>query len=274
MHPIRSHRFAIAAVWVVLAVSLSSHRAHAAPIVAVSQTRTVTASASASIPGQSDSDSATAAAPDFGAFNGSIAPGAIAQSAASGQTAGSTGAATQTSSLGSGSVSADGTVQAKLGLTAGANASAAADASSVFEFVFDITAASTYTLTGSLNTQAILSGGADLPSLLNDFAFENITTSTTLFQALTNDEAFSLSGLLNPGRYRLSASATADASQASILANARNVDATSSYSFILDVGSSQVPEPESLLLALTALTMMGAGRKPMRVPAIAHRHGR
>lgn len=257
MHSIRSPRFATVSAGLAFAFTLAAHCVQAAPILAVSQARSVAATVSASVPGNSDNDADAATAPDFSPFNGSIAPSASALLATSGQSAGATGTATQVSTLGTGAVSAASTVQAQLGLTAGANGAAAANPTSVFEFVFDIIETSNYALTGSVDTQAVLIGGADLPTALNDLLFENITTSTTLFQALTNDEAFSLSGILNPGRYRLSASASVDASQVSNAANAMSVNATSAYSFTLDVTTSPVPEPASLALVLMALALMG-----------------
>ena len=267
MLPIYSHRFPTLSAWLAVTFVMAGNCAHAAPIIAFTQNRSVAAIASASVGGSPDSDSALAAAPDFGAFNGSIAPSAVALSAASGQSASATGSASQVSSLGTSSVSADSTAQALLGLTAGENGSAAANPSSVFEFVFDIAEASSYALTGSVNTQAIVTGGAGIPSLLNDLLFENVTTSTTLFQTLTNDESFSISGLLDPGRYRLSASATVDASQASVSANARTVTGISSYAFTLDVTSTSVPEPASLALVLTALALIGIGRTRIGIRA-------
>lgn len=264
MHPARSLRLDFIGLLVAVTATLTSLGVHAAPIVAVSQARSVSATVSASIPGSTDNDSDSSAAPDFGPFNGSVSPNALAQSATSGRLAVGDGLASQVSSFSSSTVSADGKAQAKLGLSSGENGAAAASHSSIFEFVFDLIEASIVTLTGTVDTVAVTSGGAGIPSMTNEFLFENVTTSTTLLKTLSDDEAFSLSGLLDPGRYRLSAFATVDASESSIVANARSVDATSSYSFNLSATTNAVPEPASFLLVLTALALACTSLTPRR----------
>lgn len=263
MRPPRSSRLAALGrgLSFALALAFTGHGAQAVPILGVSQARSLAASASSAIAGSTDSDSDTASAPDFGLFDESIAPDALVQLAASGQTASATGTASQVSSLGSNSVTSSGSARAQLGLTPGTNGSAEASASSVFEFVFDIAATSDFALTGTLDTQALLAGGADLPTIVNDLLFENLTTATTLFQALSDDEAFAVSGLLLPGTYRLTASASVNGTQTSTFTSGRSVDAKSTYAFTLDVVTVAVPEPGSLGLALSALAMMAGGHK-------------
>jgi len=226
-----------------------------AAIVPVAQDRSVEASATATVFSISNSDSDSAAAADFAPFAATVDP--LAVTVAEVQVAISQGVARQDSSLGAASVSASGEASAALTLTAGGNGSASADAASLFEFLFFVDSASSFLLTGSLDTQAIVTGGAAIPLLLNDLLFEDVDNSVVLFQALTNDESFSVNGLLQPGSYRLSASARIAADQASSLVAARTVSGLSSYEFVLDVVPVPVPEPAVPALLLLSLAGLG-----------------
>jgi hypothetical protein len=113
---------------------------------------------------------------------------------------------------------------------------------------------SSYTLAGSIDTQAIVTGGAGLPSLSNEVILEDVDNALILFESLTDDELFSISGLLNPGNYRLRASAGIVANQSSSLTASRTVEGTSSFDLDLQLTPRGVPEPGTAVLVLGALT--------------------
>jgi hypothetical protein len=233
----------------------------AAAVIPVFQDRSVEASASASVFGLNDSDSDSAAAADFAPFVATVDP--LAVTAAEGQVAIAQGVSQQDSTLGASSIAAEGEVSVAMTLTAGANGSASADAASLFEFLFTVSSVSNFLLAGNVNTSAIVTGGAAIPLLLNDVTFEDVDDSVVLFQTLTNDEAFSISGLLQPGSYRISASAQVAGDGASADSNARTINAVSSYGFTLDLTDVQVPEPAApalLLLGLAGIAFTRSAR--------------
>src|SRR5690606_24111814 len=128
-----------------------------AAIVPVTQDRFVEAGATAVLPGQMASDDDAASAADFGLFDVEIAPIAVANQGGR-EIAVAQGVAKQTSSFGASSVSASGEAGVGLTILPVAGASAGADGTSLFEFLFMVDVESTYSLSGAVDTQAIVSG--------------------------------------------------------------------------------------------------------------------
>lgn len=221
-----------------------------ASITPVSQTRTVDADATAQLsttPPQNLSDSDSDAALDFAPFLAEVDPEATAffvppLSLRSGQ-----GVAKQDSTLGPITISAKGEASVSISLTPGQipGGSAGASSSSVFDVTFSIDVPSLFWLSGTLDTQSIVTGGAGLPTLSNDVILWDLDGAVKLFDSLTADEAFVLSGTLNPGLYRLYAVASAEGTQASIASTSRSVVGISSFD--LDLLVTNVPESETLL---------------------------
>jgi len=235
---------------VALALSLGATSAPAAPIVVVSEARLLETHATAGTP---DADSLVPAGPAAFSISSTSSnpPGTTVGSA--------TGTAAQTASTGPSLISAEGSAQASLLLGIGTAGSVTADASSTYAVDFSLAAPSAYTLSGTVDTQAIVTGGAAIPALDNRVRLLNLDTSLVLFETLTRDETFVLNGVLGPGNYRLLAFATGDASQAYGAVN-RSVSGVSSFSVDLAVQSNSVPEPAQIPLMLTACVLMLVGR--------------
>lgn len=235
-----------------LALSLGATSVLATPIVVVNQTRSLLTNASTSL-GTPDADSLVPVG--AGAFSisssSSNPPGATVGSA--------TGTAAQQANLGSSLISAIGSTQADLVLGIGTGGSVAAGGSSTYEVEFSLAASSSYSLSGTVDSQAIVTGGASIPQLDNQVQFLNLDTSIVLFETLTNDQTFLVNGLLGPGNYRLRALATIVASQG-YGEVPRSVTGVSSFSFDFAVQSSSVPEPASIPLILTASVLILIGR--------------
>lgn len=226
-----------------------------AAIVDATSTRSVTADAA--VGGLSSTQ--TKVGPATGSFGDSAsavaAPSAVAASAA--------GSADQTSDLGSSQISGRGSagIALTLPVTTG-SLSASADGTSSFVVTFSVDVLSSYTLAGNVDTLAIVTGGASLPTLANMVLFESISGGTTIFETLTDDEVFSLSGVLQPGDYRLTASSHVEALQPAG-SSARSVSGSSSFDFTFEVTPADtVPEPSvPALLAAAAVAAAFARRR-------------
>jgi len=172
----------------------------------VSQNRSVSVTASANdASGTPDTDSDTAQAPGFGPFSQTV------NASASGSLGTASSSATQTSSIGVNHVSATGSGGASASapqLEPGAGASAHTD--SLFEFVFDVTAVSTYAAAGFVSRSGpngsagvTLSGTSGLVFLIGTGGGGSYL------------EPLDETGILVPGRYTLAivASGAAGASK-------------------------------------------------------------
>lgn len=244
--------------------------ADAAPINALTQNRFIGANASSLIfleGSNFDSDDATAS--DFGPFVDNVNASTFFQ--VGNQSVSSAASGSQDSSIGPSQIEATGEASVNANLTPGTVQNfgqAGFNGRSFFDLSFELTEASSYSLTGSVNVQAIVSGGANIPGNLgNSVLFENLDTSTVLFEALTDDEVFSISGLLSPGNYRLRANAAVSGTQDSSESATRALLAGSSFDLTLTVRAEPVPEPATLMLVLTALALLAASRR--RAPSAA-----
>jgi hypothetical protein len=237
----------------------------AAAIVPVAQDRSVDASATAILPGLMDTDSQSDSAPGFGLFDAMADPLAVANQGGT-EVVVAQGVATQISSLGELGVSATGEASVGLTILPVTGASGEGEGTSLFELSFVVDAPSTYSLLGTVDTQAIVTGGAALPSLVNSVLFEDVDDGITLFQTLTTDEAFGIGGILDPGAYRLLASAGASADQVAAVTLARTVSGITSYQFDLRLVPVVIPESSTIAgaLALVALCATGVWRSRRR----------
>jgi hypothetical protein len=209
------------------------------------------------VPGVSDSATDSASALAFELFDDSADSFALAVSPVGTPSAVSIaqGIARQKSSILPGSISASGEASGALTLTASVGSSASAEGESLLDLTFTVGVPSSYTLAGFLNTQAIVTGGASIPTLENDLLFENLDNSTVLFQSLTDDESFSLVGILSPGKYRLTASASVEAEQLSSPNFDQTVYGLSSFEFSLQLKPSTVPDSGGGLVGLAAIAL-------------------
>lgn len=232
-----------------------------ASIVPTGQSRFVSASANAQVSGESDADSGAQSAPLFAPFSGLVQPLAVAS--VSGNlvppaSAIAQASAQQNSVIGTSTISASGEAAASITLTPSATGSGSGSGTSFFDLFFELTSAADFQLTGQLDTQAIVTGGALLPQLSNSLSLEDFSNSTLLFENLTADEAFAVSGSLQPGIYRLFAEARVVASQESSVSGARTVNGISSFEFDFTISdSSQVPDSGHGLLLVAALVLSG-----------------
>jgi|GEM_PF-2071370 len=207
-------------------------------LVPISQNRQVDASGTAQVGNVVDLQAGSTSAPDFSLFNAVVDPLAVA--VGGGQVAIAQGVASQISSLNLKSVLAQGTTSVGLTLTPPTGGAATASANSVFQYEFTLTVPSNYWLTGLVDTVAVVTGGAALPIFSNNVLFEDLGQASILFDSATFDEAFSLSGVLDPGTYRLSASASVMGSQLSDATTSRTVTGISSFEF--DFKTKNLPE--------------------------------
>lgn len=221
----------------------------------VAQDRSVDTSATATLPAASQSDTDSDAAVGFGPF---VASGnAFADVISGGTEVISQGTAIQNSNHGANFVAASGEASVTMTLLSTISGSALAEGASLFEFEFTISSLSTFALDGAVDTQSIVTGGASVPILATDLVFEDVSNGIILFEALTNDESFSLGGMLNPGTYQFIASATVDASEVSSVNATRTVAGSSSFEFLLGISTVPIPESTTLLGALGVGALCG-----------------
>lgn len=230
-------------------------------IVPLSQNRSVDAYAIAVAGSTADIEDDDASATGYAPFAAQVQPMAVA--ASGGSFAIAQGAASQSSSIGSNVVVALGTASLSLTVpSSGAGASAAAGGDSFFELSFMVDVLSSFALSGAVDTQAIVSGGASLPTLGNVISLEDLDQALILFTTLTDDQTFSVSGWLNPGTtYRLRASASIDANQASSNTQDRTVSGLTSFDLDLQLVPQAVPEPATVFLVAGGAALLLVGRR-------------
>lgn len=228
----------------------------------ISQTRTTDASASATAGSVVDGPVADLeSAPGFGLFDEAVSPLALAidSSGLPVSVVVSQGVAKQVSTLSLTSFAAQGEASVSLTLTPAAGSSAEASGESLFDVFFSVDLPSHFVISGFVDTQAILTGGAGLPALDNEVSLTRTDDNTLIFSSTTNDESFSQFGLLNPGTYRLWAQATVGAMQFSSPTDTRTVNGISAFEFRMLV--TGVPETSTYLSALGLVGLIAmAGR--------------
>ncbi|MBX3747775.1 MAG: hypothetical protein KF833_20905 [Verrucomicrobiae bacterium] len=201
----------------------------------------MSAEAKAEILGNWDWNQDAASAPDYSPFLAEVDPLTVIVSGS--ELVFAQGVARQDSVIGSFVVSASGAASSSTTLLPIVEKRGIAAAESMFDLVFSVPDLSTASLVGLVDTQAIVTGGASVPLLANELFLYDVSNDLLLFQTLTNDEFFSWNGLLDPGIYRLFASADSFAEQWSSPLNARTVVGISSYE--LEFTLATVPIPES-----------------------------
>lgn len=204
----------------------------------VSQDRSVDSTSSATIQSTTVPDSEGHSAPDFGHFKESADSSALTTLGALFVAA--FGTAEQNSRLTPNRVVASGEATAGVVLSAVPRGSGKSKSESLFQYEFTVATPSTYSLFGSVDSDSVVSGGALIPSLETAVIFEDVGLGLVLFETLTFDETFSISGTLLPGTYRISAEAWVDVSQASSTSQFRSVNGSSSFD--LDFKARNVPE--------------------------------
>ncbi|MBN9691716.1 MAG: hypothetical protein J0M24_15865 [Verrucomicrobia bacterium] len=220
----------------------------------VSQDRSVEASSSAAIQSTTVPDSEGFAAPDFGHFNETADSSALTTLGALFVAA--FGTAEQNSRLTPNRVVATGEATAGVLLSAVARGTGKSKSESLFQYEFTVATPSTYSLLGSVDSESVVSGGALIPSLETAVVFEDVGLGVVLFETLTFDETFSISGTLLPGTYRISAEAWVDVSQASSASQFRSVNGSSSFE--LDFKARNVPEAPTQAACLVLGALGGA----------------
>lgn len=229
----------------------------AAALVPISQARFVNAFAALSFENTNPAQGDSAAAPNFEPFveqvSADVTLGLIGVPPAS-----SAAQASQDSSIGANQISAQGGASIDRTLPPGVYGSA--NASSSFEMFFRVSVTSTYDLTGFIDSQAILTGGAPLPSITNRVRLEE-NGGSVLFESLTSDEAFATSGVLTAGTiyhlFVLSSVQTAGLATASWTTSG---DATFDFGMTL----SEVPEPATSVLLGAGLAAIARRRRMQR----------
>ncbi len=174
------------------------------------------------------------------------------------------GTASQKSSLGPNVISVYGEAVTSVTAVSGASSLAGGTAKSYFQYEFEVLNTHSYSFSGTLDTQGIVTSGATLPTLDNSIVLENLTTSTVLFDALTNDESFLTSGFLTPGTYRLTAVATVDSEVLALRTGTRTAAGNSTFDFVLR--AQNLPESGTgssvfFLGALGGLTVLARRRR-------------
>lgn len=236
-------------------------------ILPVTQSRKLDTSSSALAFSVSDSDLDAKFAPGFGPYDESSDAFSLAVFTSSSLpvttiVSVADGIASQKSSITASRIQAIGEAGVSLTLTRGPLLGAGTAAgSSLFDVSFFINTDSEFSLSGFLDTQAIVTGGAPLPGLDNTFYLEEVG-GPTLFQALTNDEAFALTGTFAGGKtYRLYGYAESSAFSGNSATLDRTVNGLSSFNFDLQVreipNSPVIPEASTVIGALGLGTLCG-----------------
>lgn len=225
-----------------------------------SQVRSLATEASAELPAVPPNpvlDSDLSSAPDFSSYLAEVQSEATDFAAPPFALRYGQGTAKQDSKIGPIIISAKGEASVQLNLIPGniLGGASRAEAESLFDVTFSIDVRSHFSLTGLLDTQGITAGGATVPNLDNDFSFWDLDASTLLFNAASTDESIALSGVLEPGQYRLLANAVVSAAEVSVLGPSRSVSGLSSFDLRLIV--TNVPESNSVLAWIGLCGLVG-----------------
>lgn len=247
----------IGRAFVAIALALATAVGQASPISIISEVRLLSTSAQA---GPLDQDTLNPS----GTGLVSISSSSVATSQDGSPLGSATGTGSQQAAVGATQVSVSGSADTTLLLGAATGGGVSARANSSYQLDFSLGVASSYQLTGFVDTQAVAAGGAGIPVLANRVTLVDLGAASTLFDTLTNDEAFSISGLLGPGTYRLVGFADIDAS-AGYGSVERSQTGNSSYGFTFTAQPNAAPEPSSLLLVFAAAGWLGFRRRRMQV---------
>ena len=230
-----------------------------AALTPVSQDRSVGSTSSATIQTTTVPDSDGIAAPDFGQFNETVDTSALTTLGALFVAA--YGSADQNSRLTPNRVVANGEATAGVVLSAVARGSGKSKSESLFQYEFTVATPSTYSLFGSVDSESVGSGGALVPLIETGVIFEDVGLGLVLFETLTFDETFSISGTLQPGTYRISAEAWVDLNQPSSVSQFRSANGLGSFE--LEFTARNVPEAQtqSACLVLGALGGLSIWRR-------------
>ncbi len=251
-------------VCAILGAALASASSGAlADIIPSSQTRKLDTSSKAVASTVVNDDAETKSSPGFGGYNDSSDSFSLAVFTTSTfppvtVVSVASGSASQNSVLSSSQIKASGEAGVSLTLTRGPLVgSGNAAGSSLFDVSFFIDQDSTFSFSGLLDTQAIVTGGAPIPLLDNNLYLEE-QGGPILFQSLTDDEAFSLTGVFQGGKtYRLYALANVTGASG----NAANLDRTVTglASFEFDLRVREIPDAPLIPEASTVVSALGLG---------------
>lgn len=149
--------------------------------------------------------------------------------------------------------------------------SADASASVTARWTFDVLVDSLFTLVGLLDTTTTSTGIVQLMTANNIMQLVRLDAPALLFSALTDDEAFSVNGVLPAGRYRLSAESKVNG----LTRFAGSASAEARYEFSLQLAPLTVPEPTALWLVVLAATLLGTvGTRATAGPGVRRRCSR
>jgi hypothetical protein len=238
-------------------------------IVPLLQSRSIFSSASVLTPGQNDFATDTSAALAFEPFVEDVISLAVVQGTSGAEAAVAVASGSQNSIIGSHSVSASGQAGVNVTLLPAEVGISIGGGSSYFDFAFEVTTASVFSLIGSVDFEITTGGGANLPDVRNKVYLEDIGTSTLLFETTSLDEAFAFGGALEPGLYRLVASAEANASQAAAISASYTAFGIGSYDFNFQLTDIVIPEPATTAAGLAAALACGISWARRRYGAAA-----
>jgi hypothetical protein len=250
-----------------LLVAMVSAAQVSAGVSLISQTRTLDAEAKAIADDIVDAPPAAfKSAAGFGSFDDAVEPLALAVDVSpTVLVASAQGVAKQHSVLSLTSFIAKGEASVSLTLLPPANGlRGEASGESFFEVFFSLDEPMNFSLWGAVDTQAIVTGGADAPDLDNEVALVRTDDNTLIYTSGANDGALLTSGTLSPGNYRLWANAEVGASQSSTNLASRTVSGISEFDFRMVV--TGIPEAGTYLsvFGLIGLVAVAGFRRSQR----------
>lgn len=159
-------------------------------------------------------------------------------------------------SIGSSVLTASAHSSSSLGRPATVSDGSSTDASATAtgRWTFDVLVDSLFTLDGLVDTETVQTGIVNALQATNVIQLLRLDVPTLLFSTLSDDEAFSVSGVLPAGSYRLMTEAKVNARTRF----AGSAQADSRYEFSLQLTPLAVPEPAGTGLVALALVLLGA----------------